>query len=130
MSTPGQHLSFQYAELNKLNEQLAMMQRWGVSETDPGYQRLWDARGAALGKIGQIKARTTTLAVALVGLSPGEIKLWADAELGWMVEGRVTPGAPPVYRYVGDDIAEKIVKKLLTHEEFIELTLPDPYVGE
>ncbi len=130
MSTPSEHQSFQFAELNKLNEQLGLMRRWGVLESDPGFQALFGARGAALGKLGFLKPRTSTLIKLLAGLSPGELKLWADAELGWLVEARTSPGAPPVYRYVGDDIAEKIAKEELTHEEFAELLVPDPYLGE
>lgn len=130
MSTPKEHIDFQWAELRKLDLQLTQMRQWGVSETDPGYQRLFSARGTAMGKLGLLKPRTTTLIVSRAGLSPGELKLWADAELGFKVEARVSPGASPVYRFVSDAIAEKIVKGILTHEEFTELIAPDPYEGE
>ncbi len=83
-----------------------------------------------MGKLGLLKPRTTTLVASRTGLSPGELKLWADAEIGWKVEAREAPGAPPVYRQVSDAIAEKIVKETLTHEEFAELIAPDPYEGE
>ena len=130
MSRPSEHLKFQYAELNKFNEQLAMMRRWGVSELDPGYQALWRARGAAMGKLGLMLPRTTTFVSWVFGLSPGEIKLFADAELGWMTEARVKPGAPPVYKHVTDEVAEKIVKGELTPELEKELMTPEEYYGE
>jgi len=130
VSSPSEHLSFQYAELNRFSEQLDMMRRWGVSESDPGFQRLLEARGAAMGKLGLLQPRTTALALFIPGLSPGEVKLWADAEIGWMTEARVKPGAPPVYKYVSDEVAEKIVKGELTHELEEELMTPDPYLGE
>lgn len=130
MSTPGQHISFQQREFYELSEQLASFKKWGVLETDPGYQRLWKARGAAWGKIGKLKARTTTLATAMVGFSPGLLRLWSDAELGWMVEARVSSEAPPIYKYVKDDIAEAIVKREVTHDQFEELMTPDNYYGE
>lgn len=130
MSKPSEHLKFQYAELHKLDEQLVMMRRWGVLETDPGFQRLWRARGEAMGKIGLIRARTTTLVMTKAGLSPGVIKLWADAELGWMTEARTKPSAPPVYKYVSDEVAEKIVKREVTPELEEFLMTPDPYLGE
>jgi len=129
MSTPSAHFQFQYNELNELERQLTVMRRWGVLPTDPGYLRLWRARGTAMGKLGLVQPRTTTLIKAIIGLSPGELKLWSDAELGWMVEVRTKPGAPPVYRYIGDDTAEKVVKGELTHEEFTELSRPITHVG-
>lgn len=130
MSDPSEHLAFQWAEVNRLNKQLAQMRRWGVLETDPGFQRLWSARGAAMGKVGLRLPRSTTLIKVLLGLSPGEMKLWADAELGWMVEARVKAGALPVYKYVSDDVAEKLIKGELTKELELELMTPDPYIGE
>lgn len=130
MSKPSEHLKFQWAELNKLNEQLGMMRRWGVLESDPGFQSLWRARGAAMGKLGLRLPRTTTLVKSLVGFSPGEIKLWADAEIGWMAEARVKPGAPPIYKNVSDEIAEKLVKGELTPELHDFLMTPDTYQGE
>jgi len=130
MSTPGEHTKFQYAELNKLNSQLTMMRRWGVSEFDPGFKNLMSARGAIMGKLGLYLPRTTTMVGSFPGLSPGSIKLWADAELGWMTEARVKPGALPVYKYVSDEVAEKLVKKELTPELEKELMTPDTYLGE
>ncbi len=130
MSAPAEHLKFQYAELHKLDDQLEMMKRWGVSESDPGYQSLWQARGTALAKIGQQKPMTFFQIARSFGMSPGVIALYAAAERGWMIEARAKPGAQPVYHYVTDDVAEKIVKEELTHEEFMELLTPDSYIGE
>jgi len=130
MSKPSEHLNFQYSELSRINSALRSMRGWGVLESDPGFQRLWKARGAAIAKIGIKAPRITTLIAKLIGLSPGELKLWEDAEIGWMVETRAKAGAPPVYRYVSDAIAERIVKKTLTHEEFMEITSVDDYEGE
>ena len=93
MSRPDEHAEMQWAELRKLDKELEMMRKWGVSETDPGYQSLWKARGAAMGKLGMRVPRLTTLVETLPGMSPGVIRLWADAELGWMTEARVEPGA-------------------------------------
>jgi len=130
VSTPDEHAEMQWAELRKLDKELEMMRKWGVAETDPGYQALWGARGAAMGKLGLRVPRLTTLVETLPGLSPGEIKLWADAELGWMTEARVEPGAAPVYKYVSDEVAEKIIKREVTPELEKELMTPDPYLGE
>lgn len=130
MSEPDAHIKFQYDELHKLDEQLGMMRKWGVLETDPGFKALFKARGAALGKLGLRRPSITSLIRMLPGLSPGEVRLWADAEKGWMIEARAEPSAQPKYKYVSDEVAEKIVKEELTHEEFLELLVPDPYLGE
>jgi len=130
MSAPGAHLQFQYAEVHKLDEQLEMMRGWGVSESDPGYKALWGARGAAIAKLGSQQPMTFFQIARSFGMSPGVISLFAAAERGWMIEARAKPGAPPIYRYVDDKVAEKIVKKELTHEEFMSLLTPDEYKGE
>lgn len=130
MSKPGEHYKFQWAEIDRLTRELNFMRRWGISELDPSFRALNRARGAAFGKLGLAKPRVSTLIVRGFGLSPGELKLFADAELGWLVEAKASPKSPPVFKYVGDDIAEKIVKEELTHEEFITLAAPDDYIGE
>lgn len=130
MSLPKDHLAMQQAELKKLDDQLAMMRHWGVAELDPGFQRLWRARGIAMGKLGFRLPRTTTLVLKLLALSPGEVNLFADADLGWMTEARVKPGAPPVIKYVSDEVARALVRGELTHELEEELMTPDEYTGE
>ena len=130
MSTLPEHYNFQWKEVHKLTDQLGMMRRWGVLESDPGLRMLLNARSAAMGKLGLKLPRITALIFKLIGFSPGEIKLWADAELGWMTEARERPGAPPVYKYVSDDVAEKIAKREITPELEQELMTPDPYIGE
>lgn len=130
MSKPSEHLKFQYAEVARLEQQLDQLRGWGVPETEGGFQRLGRAIDTAIGKVGRVLSRTTTLIRTITGLSPGEIKLWADAELGWMTEARARPGAPPVYKYVSDEVAEKIVKREITPELEEQLLTPDPYIGE
>ena len=83
-----------------------------------------------MGKLGLRLPRITSLIAKLVGFSPGEITLWADAELGWMTEARERPGAPPVYKYVSNEVAEKLVKREVTPELEKVLMTPDPYIGE
>ena len=130
MSTPSEHNSMQWTELANLDSQLGMMRKWGVSQLDPGFQRLLSARGTAMAKLGLKLPRTTTLIKLIAGLSPGSIKLWADAEIGWMAEAITRPGAVPVYTRITDDDAEAIIKGDLTRELHDRLMAPDPYLGE
>ena len=50
MSTPAEHTSFQFAEINKLSKQLEQMRSWGVSVIDPGYLRLDSALSGAIAR--------------------------------------------------------------------------------
>ena len=71
-----------------------------------------------------------TLIARLLGLSPGEIKLWFDAEGGWMSEARVRPGASPIYHYIGSDQAISILKEDISPELHEYLFTPDDYLGD
>jgi len=125
MSVPTEHAAFQYAELNKLTDTLSTLRRLGISELDPAFRTVLSARGAALGKLGLNLPRTTTLLKLLVGLSPGEIRLFQDAELGWLVESIERPGAQPVRKYVSDEVAMTLIKGKMTKELEVELMAPE-----
>ena len=116
MSDKKDHVQFQFDELNRINSALGTLRGLGLGPLDSAVQALRKAQGAALGKIGIAKPRTTTLLARLVGLSPGSISLFLDAERGWLVEGIIEPGAVPVYKYVGEGIASRILLKDLTPE--------------
>lgn len=109
MSSPQEHSRFQFAEVDRINDAIGLLRSLGISELDTAMQALEKARRAALGKLGLAKPRTSTLVRLLPGLSPGQISLFLDAERGWLVEAIKEPGAPPVYRYVGDDIASRLL---------------------
>ena len=99
----------------------------GVSEAT---SELFSIRGRLLKTVGLKYPRTISQILKLAGLSPGTITLWHDIEAGWMTEAREREGAPPVYRYVGDDVAVTILSGKLTHELEAELMKPDEYIGE
>jgi len=130
VSTPKEHLALQFAEVARLQKEWEQLRAWGMPPTEGGFQRLGRAIDTAISKVGRLLPRLTIFIRSMTGFAPGELTLWADAEMGWLVEARIKPGAPPVYKYVGDDLAEKVVRKTLTHVEFIVLTIPDPYLGE
>jgi len=119
-----------YQQIRELERAMGSMRRFGISELDPSYLQLGSIRGKLLKQVGSKLPRTITQLLKLTGLSPGTITLWHDVESGFMVEARERPGAPPVYHYVKDDIAAAILKDELTHEQFEELKVPDPYLGE
>ena len=130
MSKPGAHIDFQYQELSRINDALGTLRRFGISELDPAFQTLNRARYDALRKIGLVQPRTSTLLKIITGLSPGELRLFRDAEIGWLVQAIAFPGALPLVRYVDDEMAVKIIKGELTHDEFMKLQEPvEPYMA-
>ncbi|NVM22289.1 MAG: hypothetical protein HWN68_10980 [Desulfobacterales bacterium] len=102
----------------------------GISEVSPPLARLLRVQSELITSLGVKIPRPMTLLLRLIGLSPGEISLWHDAEGGWFTEARARPGARPIYHYVDDATAIAIIKGELTHEAFEALSLPDPYVGD
>lgn len=117
-----------YQQLNEVERALRSLRRLGIDEFSPAYRQLFSLRGQLLSNIGFKFPRTASKLFKLAGLSPGEITLWHDVESGWFTEAREYAGAAPVYHFVGDDIAGKILKSELTHDEFEELKVPDVYI--
>lgn len=116
MSDEKDHIQFQFDELNRINSAIGTLRGLGIGPLDSAFQALERAQGVALRKIGVAQPRTSTFLKLLTGLSPGSISLFLDAERGWLVEGIIEPGAEPVYKYVGDGIASRILLEDLTPE--------------
>ena len=74
--------------------------------------------------------KPTNILLQLIGLSPGTINLWHDADNGFFTEAKVEPGAPPVYRMVTPEIAAILVRGELDHDLEDILMAPDEYLGE
>jgi len=107
-----------------------MMSGEGIPTTSTPYQKVYTELGRLKADIGYKVPRSVIAVAELYGLSPGTLRLWQDAEIGWKVEARARPSAPPIYKNVSDDLAMTIIKGELTHEAFMELLVPDPYIGE
>lgn len=121
------HSFLQISEVIRARQALT---RAGISLLDPVYGSISRVENRVAINLGFRIPKPMTLLLRLFGLSPGEIKLWHDAESGWFTEAREKPGAPPVYHYVNDDTAMAILKGELTKEREAELMKPDEYVGE
>ena len=130
MSTPKEHLRFQWDEVHRAEDDLATLERLGVSTTDPAYVKLSKEVGAALAKVGTVVSRDTLLLAWSFGFSPGIIKIWHDGDAGFVSEARVKAGAPPVYKKVSAEVAAIIIKREVTPELEKELMTPVEYYGE
>lgn len=102
----------------------------GISEVSPEVMRLLRMQNELIARLGVKIPKPMTLLLKLIGLSPGEVSLWHDAEVGWFTEARSKPGAAPVYHYVDDNTAISLIKGELTHELESILMTPDDYLGE
>ena len=116
--------------LQRVRHTLTVLPRAGFGPLTEPYQAVIKLRNELLGNLGLKVPKPTYLLKALAALSPGSVKLWLDAESGWMTEAREKPGAPPVYHYVKDAVALEILGGKLTHELEAELMTPDDYLGE
>lgn len=119
-----------WQQIEELDRALRSLTRAGLGPGSDVYNALYKIRGRVFGQIGYKFPREVSLLLKLVGLSPGEIRLFHDIEAGWLVETRAAPGAPPVRKYVSDDIATTLLKGGLTHKLEQELLEPDTYYGE
>ncbi|GAI46557.1 unnamed protein product, partial [marine sediment metagenome] len=119
-----------WQQIHRVDESLGSMRIHGILPTAGPYQELFRLRGKLMGQVGFKFPREITMLLHLVGLSPGEIKLWHDVESGFMSEARAYPGAPPVYKAVSDETAMAILKHEMTKELEVELMTPDEYLGE
>ena len=119
-----------WQQIHRLDESLGSMRVSGISPMSGPYQELYSLRGKLMAQIGFKFPREITMLLKLIGLSPGTITLWHDVESGFMSEARATPGAPPVYKHVSDEVAMAILKREVTKELEAELLTPDEYLGE
>ena len=121
---------YQYNELHEIERALSTMRKFGIPEVSEAYQKLYGIRGQLIKQVGFKIPRPMSLLKILLGLSPGTVKVWHDAESGWFSEARTKPGAPPVYKHITDEVAIKLLKGELTKELETTLMTPDDYIGE
>lgn len=121
---------YNYRQVDEITRALNVLRLNGILEDALPYKSLYSLRGKILKQIGIKFPRVPSLLSLVAGLSPGTIKVWHDAESGFMTEARAKEGAPPVYHHVSDEVAIKILKGELTKELEVELMKPDSYLGE
>jgi len=119
-----------WQQIREVERALGTLRKYGISELSPECKLLSSARGKLMAQVGLKFPRSFIQVLKLVGMSPGSITLWEDIESGWMTEGRVRPGAPPVYHYITDEQAVAIINRDVSPELHDYLMTPDPYLGE
>ena len=119
-----------WQQINRLDKSMDTMRMHGILPGAGPFDELSKLRGKLMGQVGIKLPRTTSFLTKLIALSPGSITLWHDVESGFMSEARASPGAPPVYKAVSNEVAMALLKKELTRELEEELMTPDEYLGE
>ena len=119
-----------YQQIQEVERALGTLRKYGISQLSPEFQLLTSVRGKLMAQVGLKFPRSIIQILKLAGLSPGSITLWEDIESGWLAEGRVKPGAPPVYHYITDEQAVAILNRDISPELHDFLMTPDPYLGE
>lgn len=123
-------LYHQFRQLNEVQRALKVLSRAGFGPATEAWQGVYRLQGGLMKEMGMVKPKPMSLIKLLMALSPGSIKLFHDAECGWLSEAREKPGAPPVYHYIDDDAAMKILRGEMTHELEAVLMKRDEYLGE
>jgi len=141
-----------WQKMGLADQTLAGMREFGIAETDPAYQHIWHERGKLLGVIGQKTARQTSIILhvdmlsrmqtlgleyashsrgyTIEDLKDAVLKLWWDDEEGFMSEGRIKPGSPPIYRRLTDKEAFIFIKGEETGALIATAFTEDEYYGE
>ncbi len=118
-----------WQQIREVERALGSLRRLGIMEGSPAFGELMRIRGKLLRNVGVKFPRSVSQIAKIIGLSPGIITLWHDVESGWMTEGRIKPGAPPVYRAASDEVAVRIINGDIDHELEDVLMTPDPFIG-
>ena len=117
-------------QIRELEKAMGVLRKYGISQLSPEFKVLGAARGKLMAQVGFKFPRTIIQVLKIIGMSPGSITLWEDIESGWLAEGRVKPGAPPIYHYITDEQAIAIINKDISPELHDFLMTEDPYLGE
>jgi hypothetical protein len=141
-----------YQQLHNVDRDLDTLRRLSVEESHPAFQDLWRQRGSILSRVGQksprdiisisheeVLSRLQALGLEYAGGSPGytaeelkdaTVRIWYDIESGWMSEGRMKPGGPPIYHMITAEVAVDFIKHQETPEMIAHALTEDEYIGE
>ena len=121
---------YHWYQVHKAEADLDTLRRLTVEETHPAYQRAWQARGEALGKVGYKSPRIQAWLIDWATYSPTLIRLIEDTELGFVAVVKAHKGAAPIYKLVSNEVAVAIIKGEVTPKLEKELLTPVEYYGE
>lgn len=121
-----------YEQLEEINKGLDVLMKAGMGKGNPAYEALWKMRGATLGKLTRLipTPRLPSIIKLLTMLSPGQLKVFFDNEVGWLAEGTPAPGEMPVVRRISHEQAVLLLQEKPPSELVHKLLKPETYFGE
>uniref|UniRef100_A0A6M3JYF6 Uncharacterized protein n=1 Tax=viral metagenome TaxID=1070528 RepID=A0A6M3JYF6_9ZZZZ len=119
-----------WQQIRTAERALGDLDRLGLGPGTEAYEAVLSQRGKLLAQVGMKFPRIDYSLSMWREFSPQRIRAWFDPEFGFMVEGRASPGAPPVYKTVSAEMAAAVIKGELTPEMKEALVKPDEYLGE
>jgi len=119
-----------WQQIGTADRALRDLERLGLGPGTEAYNAVLGQRGALLAEVGRKFPRIDYSLSMWREFSPQRIRAWFDPEFGFMVESRVRPGAPPMYKMVSAEVAAAVIKGEITPEMKAILIKPDEYLGE
>lgn len=119
-----------WGQIRTAERALGDLERLGLGPGTEAYNAVLAQRGKLMGQVGMKFPRIDYSLSMWRDFSPQRVRAWFDPEFGFMVEGRVSPGAPPVYKMVSAEVAAAVIKGELTPDMILTLVKPDEYIGE
>jgi hypothetical protein len=119
-----------WEQVHNIEREINKLRTLGITQQMPVYRELYHLRARWVNMLGLKTPKVTQLVATVLGLSPGEFRVWFDIETGWMVEARREKGADPVYHSVDAETAVKVSNRELTPELEKWLLTPSEYIGE
>jgi len=119
-----------FNQLEEVNKALSLLHKGGLGFDSYPVQALYNTRGRLMSQLGLKLPKIVAQIATMAGLSPGTVKLWLDTEQGWFTEIRLERNGSPVHHFVSTEVALAIIKGELSHQQFEDLKVPDPYIGE
>jgi len=117
-----------WEQIHVIEREIDKLRILGLTEQMPILRELFHVRSQLLSLRAAAVPKPTRLILTLLGLSPGEFRVWFDIETGWMVEARREKGAPPIYHSIDAETALKISNRELTPELEKRLLTPSEIV--
>jgi hypothetical protein len=121
-----------FKQLKEIDQALSHILRAGLGPLSAPYEALYKVRGEVMGKLGlkAVSVRRVLPILKLLALSPGELEVFFDIEVGWIAQGTPRPGAPPVIRRISHEEAELLLSPRPPTSLVHRLLEPETYFGE
>jgi len=121
---------YKWRQVGNIDAALSALSPSSYFRNLPGYSAITAVRSKLVSQISGPFPRVSTLFKFIPFLSPGSIRVWFDTEVGWIVEGRMAPGAPPTLRSVDEKTALAVMDPEAPEELLHKFEAADPYIGE